>query len=298
LTDSNPSNQKRDEAVSVIPTDDPAMIPAPSGSPVVFAFGTTLMFAGLVTNPWVTVVGVICTIAGIIGWWRDVLPREAMELIPADEYREIDTGPEITDPVHHAASDAPARMVLPVEVPRIGSGVIGGLCGGVAMAVIALIWGAIQGSIWLPVNLLAAMVLSSYDTESLESLSTFQTSGLLSALGIHIAFSIMIGLLLGAMMPMASRWPMLFACIIAPIVWSMLTYAGMGVLDPTLEKYVDWWWFFGSQFAFGIVAGVVIGRSEKISVVQYLSPAERFQLERNKGEQSGTPTSSGPGGDS
>ena len=297
MTDSNPANQKHDEEVPLIPPGDAAMIPAPTGAPIVFAFGTTLMFAGLVTSSWVTVVGVICTIAGIVGWWRDVLPREAMELIPADEYHEIDTGPEIDDPVHHAASDAPARMVLPVEVPRIRSGVIGGLSGGVAMAVIALIWGAVQGSIWLPVNLLAAMVLSSYDTESLESLSAFQASGLFSALGIHLAFSIMIGLLLGAMMPMAARWPMVFACVIAPIVWSMLTYAGMGVLDPTLEKYVDWWWFFGSQFAFGIVAGVVIGRSEKISVVQYLSPAERFKLERNKGVQAGDQTSSGTGGD-
>ena len=300
MTDSTPENQRNDDSVEhvpVIPPEDAAMIPAPTGSPIVFAFGTTLLFAGLVTNPWVSVVGLICTVAGIVGWWRDVLPREAMELIPPDEYREIDTGPEISDPVHHRASEAPARMVLPVEVPRISSGVIGGLSGGVAMAVVALIWGAVQGSIWLPVNLLAAMVLSSYDTESLESLSTFQASGLFSALGIHLAFSIMIGLLLGAMMPMAARWPMIFACIVAPVVWSMLTYAGMGVLDPTLEKYVDWWWFFGSQFAFGIVAGVVIGRSEKISVVQYLSPAERFKLERNKGAQSDQPSSPDTGGD-
>lgn len=157
------------------------------------------------------------------------------------------------------------------------------------MAIVAVIWGAIHHSIWLPINLLAAMVLSSYDTASVEALSQFSVAGLFVALGIHLAFSLGVGLCLGAMMPMAAKWPWLFACIVAPIIWSLLVYVGMGVLDPTLERYVNWWWFFGSQFAFGIVAGIVIGRSEHIAIVQFLSPAERLELERNKG---------GGGGDS
>jgi hypothetical protein len=276
------------EAVHVVDAADHAMIPAPTGAPIVFAFGTTLSFAGLVTNPWVTVVGMLCTIAGIIGWWRDVLPAESMERIPEEAYRPIDTGPEEGTSPPSGAQHAPARKVLPLEIPRIRSGVIGGLCGAFAMAVVALLWGVLQGSVWLPINLLAAMVLSSYDTESIESLSTFQASGLATGIGIHLAFSIMIGLLLGAMMPMASGWPWLFSCLVVPVIWSLLAYSGMGVLDPTLEKHVDWPWFFVSQFAFAIVAGIVIGRSEKIAVVQYLSPAERFKIDMNKGRTGGS----------
>ena len=150
------------------------------------------------------------------------------------------------------------------------------------MAVVAIIWGAIHHSIWLPVNLLAAMVLASYDTASVQELSQFDVAGLFVALGIHLAFSIGIGLCLAAMMPMAAKWPWLFSCLVAPIVWSLVVYIGMEVLDPTLQKHVNWWWFFGSQFAFGIVAGIVIGRSEHISVAQFLSPAERMALEQSK----------------
>lgn len=279
-----PDHDPHAEGAPLMAPEDAAMIPAPTGAPIVMAFGTTLLFAGLVTSPWVSVVGFIAFVAGIVGWWRDVLPRESMELIPAEAHRPIDTGPAPDAPAPTEAPRAPARKVLPMEVPRIRSGILGGLGGGTAMAAVALGWGAVQGSVWLPINLLAAMVLSSYDAESLESLSAFQTGGFLTALGIHLAFSIMIGLLLGAMMPMAARWPMTFSGIVAPVIWSLVTYTSMGVLDPALERYVDWWWFVGSQFAFGIVAGLIIARSEHISVVQYLSPAERYQLETNRGD--------------
>ena len=285
--DARNAPDERVETVHVMQGGGPDVIPAPTAAPIILAFGITLAFAGLVTNPWVSVVGGLCIIAGAIGWWRVVLPVESIEVIPEDAYLPIDTGPEEGASLPPEAAQAMPRKVLPVEVPRIRSGILGGLCGAVAMAAVALAWGAMQGSIWLPINLLAAMVLSSYDSASIESLSAFHASGLATGIGIHLAFSLMIGLLLGAMMPMASRWPWLFSCLVVPIIWSLLAYAGMGVLDPTLEQHVDWWWFFASQFAYAIVAGIVIGRSEKISVVQFLSPAERFELEVNKGSTDG-----------
>ena len=278
------SNKHEDaETVRVMHPHDADMIPAPTGAPIVFAFGTTLLFAGLVTNAWVAIVGLICAIIGILGWWFQVLPRESMEAIPADAAREIDTGPEIGAPLPDEAQHAQPRQVLPVEIPRIRSGIYGGLGGGIAMAVVALLWGLINhSSIWFPINLLAAMVLSSFDTASAESLASFSAAGFFAGLGIHLAFSTMIGLVLASLMPMASRWPRLFACVVAPFVWSLLLYVSMGVLDPTLEKWVNWWWFFGSQFAFGIAAGFIIASTEKIQTVQFLSPAERMALERSK----------------
>ncbi len=52
------------------------------------------------------------------------------------------------------------RMRLPVEVQPLSAGVVGGLVGGVAMAVVALAYGLIaQGSLWYPVNLLSAAAM-------------------------------------------------------------------------------------------------------------------------------------------
>ena len=49
-------------------------VPAPTQWPMIAAFGITLAWAGLVTNVLVSVVGVIATLWGAVGWFREVLP--------------------------------------------------------------------------------------------------------------------------------------------------------------------------------------------------------------------------------
>ena len=207
-----------------------------------------------------------------------------MEPIPESAYREIDTGPEPGGPLEantvSAAHAATPRRILPVEIPRIRSGILGGLGGAVAMAIVALSWGALNHTIWMPINLLAAMVLESFNTDDVQSLSAFSGSGLAAAAAIHISMSIMVGLVLASLIPMAIGWPRLFSIVVAPFTWSLLTYGAMGVLDPTLEKWVDWYWFVGSQIAFGSVCGYLIARSERIETIQFLTPSERIGLER------------------
>ena len=155
-----------------------------------------------------------------------------------------------------AAHAATPRRILPVEIPRIRSGILGGLGGAFAMAAVALAWGALTNhTIWMPINLLAAMVLETFNTDDLQSLVGVQRLGLAAAAAIHISMSIMVGLVLASLIPMAIGWPRIFSIVVAPFTWSLLTYGAMGVLDPTLEKWVDWYWFVGSQIAFGSVCG-------------------------------------------
>ena len=69
------------------PTEDRATrtdfieLPAATAWPMIAALGIALGFAGLVTHGVVTMVGVVLTIAGVVGWWRDVLPVEDVERI-------------------------------------------------------------------------------------------------------------------------------------------------------------------------------------------------------------------------
>ena len=55
-------------------------VPAPTAWPLVLALGFTLMFAGLLTNMSVTVLGVVLSLAGCVGWFREVLPGEHEEV--------------------------------------------------------------------------------------------------------------------------------------------------------------------------------------------------------------------------
>ena len=279
--------QSEVETVQVAGSHDENVIPAPTAAPIIFAFGTTLLFAGLVTNWFVSAVGAVCIAKGVVGWWFDVLPREAVEEIPDECYELIDTGPEPEEVSRHLVASTPGRVVLPVEIPRVRSGIIGGLAGGAAVAVVALVWGLINHTVWMPVNLLAAMVLSSYNTADAASLGQFSVAGLFTALGIHLSMSILVGLVLAMIMPMVIRFPRVFSIFIAPLVWSLISYAAMGVLDPTLERWVDWYWFVGSQVAFGAVAGLVIASSERIETIQFLTSAERLDLERSRPHDGG-----------
>jgi len=47
----------------------------------VLAVGFALLFAGLLTSASVSVLGAVLTVAGCVGWFREVLPREHEEVV-------------------------------------------------------------------------------------------------------------------------------------------------------------------------------------------------------------------------
>src|SRR5712675_2982344 len=59
-------------------------LPAPSAWPLVLAVGFALLFAGLLTSASVSVLGAVLTVAGCVGWFREVFPREHEEIVSVD----------------------------------------------------------------------------------------------------------------------------------------------------------------------------------------------------------------------
>src|SRR5437867_12912465 len=57
-------------------------VPASTPWPFVLAFGFTLLFAGLVTSLSVTVLGAVLSVAGCVGWLREIFPQQHEEPIP------------------------------------------------------------------------------------------------------------------------------------------------------------------------------------------------------------------------
>jgi hypothetical protein len=269
------------ETVQVDHPHEVNAIPAPTAGPLVFAFGTTFVFAGIVTHPIIAMVGAICSIFGGAIWWQSIFPREHMEAIPAATSPGVVPPPAPTDA---QLERAVGRTVLPIEVPRVSAGIKGGLAGGAAMAVVAIAWGIfMHGSVWLPINLLAGVVLGGEALETLAQLSAFSAVPVVTGVLIHLALSVGVGLLFGICVPMMPRHPVLFGGIVAPLVWSALIGFSIDIVNPVLAEHVDWTWFIGSQLAFGVVTGFVVGRSEHVKMLQYLSPAERIALERSSG---------------
>jgi hypothetical protein len=254
-------------------------MPAPTAWPIALAFGMTLLAAGMVTSGAVSVLGAIVAIAGAVGWFRDVLPCEAEETVAAvPEVAAVTTARREVARV--AIASELQRAYLPLEIYPISAGVKGGLAGSVAMAVVAMLYGLIsQHSIWYPVNLLAAGFLPGTMTDTTAKIATFNLSVFLIAAAIHLLTSLLVGLLYGAMLPMFPRRPILLGGFIAPLFWTGLIHSILGIVNPVLNQRIHWLWFVASQVAFGIVAGIVVSRQERIRTWQRLPLAYRSGME-------------------
>ena len=201
-------------------TNQPAVeLPAPTAWPVVLAFGAALLFAGLLTSPGVSVVGAVLLVAGSAGWFRDVLPHEKHEMIPA----VFDATPIVTERAevkHMTFAPEVTRLRIPVEIYPVTAGIKGGIAGSVAMAILASVYGLLHGSIWYPINLLAAVVHADPLQLTQQYLLTFHMSLFLVASFLHIVTSVLVGLLYGVMLPMFPKRPIILGGLIAPFIWS------------------------------------------------------------------------------
>jgi hypothetical protein len=243
-------------------------LPSPTAWPIVLAFGITLLLAGLVTTTSVSLLGAILAVAASIGWFRDVLPQEQEETIEVKVEAAVVSTARREVARLPVAPDLP-RALLPLEIYPVSAGIKGGLAGSVAMAVLACLYGILkEGSIWYPINLLAATAYTQPSHLSMAALKAFHLETFLLAVGIHLFTSLLVGLLYGAMLPMIPRRPILLGGVVAPILWTGLLHSVLELLNPLLNELISWPWFVASQFAFGIVAGLVVVRQQRVPTHQ------------------------------
>jgi hypothetical protein len=254
-------------------------LPAPTAWPLALAFGFTLMLAGLLTNASLSVLGLVLAVAGCVGWFREVLPHEQEVAVPVvPQELRITTARTVVERVPVAPELV--RAWLPIETYPISAGVKGGWAGSVAMAVLACTYGLLKtGSIWYPINLLAATVYAQSLKLDPAQLNSFHLDSFAMAVVLHGVGSTLVGLLYGAMLPMFPRRPILLGGLIAPVLWSGLLYSILSLLNPLLASHIDWLWFMASQVAFGVVAGLVVLRHTRVATRENLPFAMRAGIE-------------------
>jgi hypothetical protein len=155
---------------------------------------------------------------------------------------------------------------------RVVAGLLAGLVGGLLMPAPALLWGILsRHGIWYPVNLLAAMVVPHAADMPLAELKQFHSDWFTAALVAHGVLSLTFGLAFAIVLPRMPviPAPLAWGGLVMPLLWTALSYGLMGVVNPVLQELVDWPWFIVSQFVFGLVAAIVVVRSEEV----YITPA-------------------------
>ena len=261
---------------------DTVEVPASTPWPFVTAFGLGLICAGLVTSLGVSFVGAVVLLWGAVGWFRVVMPVQQEELVKV--YRPLSGAavPRSTRRVDHLEPGAEGhRVYLPVTVPPYTAGLLGGAAGGVGMAIIACLYGLLaHGSIWYPVNLLAAAALPSLTNAGPEILKAFQLSGLIVALLSHVIISLFVGLMFAAILPMMpSRFTAFWGSFLAPVLWTALIASTLQVINPALNSKIAWGWFIASQIAYGLITGYIVAHSRWVETQQDWPLAARAGLE-------------------
>jgi hypothetical protein len=259
-------------------SDEVVLLPTPTAWPLVLAVGLTCLFAGLVTNSGISILGAVLIVSGCVGWFRQVWPHAQHIAVPVKvqkfEYTSVRTK------VARIEVDESHRARLPVHTPSVMAGVKGGIAGGAAMIVPAVLYGLIAyHSIWYPINLLGGAGVAGWSHPTLEEITHFRLSALIFASIIHVVGSLLVGLLYGAMLPILPRHPIILGGIIAPVLWTGMLHSALPLINPFLADRIDWGWFVTSQVTFGVVAGLVVGKQVHIRTEQYLPFAARVGLE-------------------
>ncbi len=254
-------------------------VPAPTAWPLVLAAGCTLLFAGLLMNASVTALGAVLSLAGCVGWFREVVPRDHEEEVPIlAEDADVRTERRVVDRL--AIAPEQVRAWLPVRTYPVSAGVQGGWAGSVAMALVACGYGLLKaGSVWYPINLLAGVVYAQSVKFGSADLNAFHFDSFAIALGVHVVVSTLVGLLYGVMLPMFPRRPIVLGGLIVPVLWSGMLHPTLNLLNPLLASRIDWVWFAASQVAFGVVAGLVVVRRSQMPTLENVSFALRAGIE-------------------
>lgn len=254
-------------------------MPQPTAWPFVCALGVALLFAGLLTNVSISILGAILYLAAAVGWFRQVLPHEHHVELPvlAEELPAVVAPREVT---RLAVAAKVERAWLPLKIYPIAAGVRGGLAGGVAMALLAMLYGLIFfHSVWYPINLIAGSLYSAPAMPTPAALVHFRFDWFLFALAMHATMCLLVGLLYGAMLPMLPTRPILLGGVIGPLLWTGLLYQILDFVNPLLDQEINWIWFAASQVAFGVVAGLVVVRHSQVLTAENVPLAMRAGIE-------------------
>ena len=265
------------------PSQEMIEVPAPTPWPMITALGISLLAAGLVTHLVVSAVGLVLALRGAVGWFREDLPVEQVEFVSArpaiERARPVKASARTV--AHLEAGQAGHRVRIPAEIHPYSSGLKGGIVGGVAMAIVACAYGLIaHGSIWYPINLLAAAAIPSLAQADAAQLEAFNGVAFIFALISHGVICLLVGLLFAVLLPMLpSRRAAFWGSLMSPLLWTALVWATLRLVDPLLNARIDWFWFIASQVAFGMTTGYIIHHTRTVETMQTWPLAARAGLE-------------------
>ena len=166
------------------------------------------------------------------------------------------------------ASEGLHEQVWPEWVYPYPAGIIGGLLGAAAVALVGIGYCLITPTvgIWLPVNVVAATLLRDLQAQSTQVLSQFNFLALVVGLAIHVTISIGLGEVFSFILPALPGRPLYWGPVIGPLLWVGATFAVLPILNPRMAADVEWVSFGLANVLYGLILGWWIDRTPLVHV--------------------------------
>ena len=162
-----------------------------------------------------------------------------------------------------------AHPVWPEWVYPYSAGVIGGLIGGIGVALVGAAYGLISGvGVWLPVNLVAAAVLRQLQHRSLDEIARFNPLALGVGLILHAGVSIAVGAMFSFLLPALPGRPLFWGPVIGPLLWVGASVAALPVINPVMSVNLEITSFALANVLYGLLLGWWIDRTTLVRVNQ------------------------------
>lgn len=241
---------------------DSIELPKPTPWPVTLALGITLAVMGLVTAPAISYLGFVLIIAGCIGWFYDMFPHQRHEYVPIKhEVIEVRTARRSVEVVRPRGG---LTQWAPIQFHPIDYGLEAGILGGIAMAIVAILYGLFHfHSIWYVPNLVGGAGLVGWTHPTMAQITHFRATAFVFSILIDGCVSFFVGILYAALLPTLPRGAIVLGGIVAPLIWSILLFWGMAAINPYLAARTNWLWFALSQVAYGLAASWSVSRRTK-----------------------------------
>jgi hypothetical protein len=199
-----------------------------------------------------------------LGWWIDRTPmiHKVTNEVPT---------PEV--PTSTKTTEHPHEVVWPEWVYPYPAGAIGGLLGGVAVALVGMSYSLFSGlisgnvaNIWLPVNVVAAVVLRDMQTRSPEELSQFNLLALVTGTVIHLLIAVGLGEIFSFILPALPGRPLYWGVVIGPMLWIGAFVAALPIINPVMVANIEIISFTLANVLYGLTLGWWIDRTPMIHV--------------------------------
>lgn len=156
------------------------------------------------------------------------------------------------------------------------AGIIGGLLGGLGMAVVAVLTGvAIGVGVWFPLNLVGATFVRSLQTAPHATLTEFNLVALLAGFVLHMVLSGTLGVAFVALLPTLPGNPLVWSVLVGGILWFIVQFAILPIFNPLMASEVHVPSFFVAHLVYTLTLGVVMLRSEPVWDMNTLSRGRR-----------------------